>query len=77
MPRSSLLLLVEAFCGPVVAPALRHRLDQGYRFLSFGDAMVVGRPDADHGRVGWMSSGAECAPGVDGSGARYGTVSQA
>jgi len=52
MPRSSLLLLVEAFCGPVWRQLYATALDQGYRFLSFGDAMVVGRPDADHGRVG-------------------------
>ena len=43
MPRSTLLLLLEAFTGPrwrdLYAAALHH----GYRFLSFGDAMIVGR----------------------------------
>jgi S-adenosylmethionine:tRNA ribosyltransferase-isomerase len=43
LPRSSLLLLVEAFCGPVWRELYATALADGYRFLSFGDAMVVGR----------------------------------
>jgi len=43
LPRSSLLLLVEAFCGPVWRELYATALAEGYRFLSFGDAMVVGR----------------------------------
>jgi len=43
LPRSSLLLLVEAFCGPVWRELYATALSDGYRFLSFGDAMVVGR----------------------------------
>jgi S-adenosylmethionine:tRNA ribosyltransferase-isomerase len=43
LPRSSLLLLVEAFCGPVWRDLYADALAGGYRFLSFGDAMVVGR----------------------------------
>jgi len=43
LPRSSLLLLVEAFCGPVWRSLYAAALADGYRFLSFGDAMVVGR----------------------------------
>ena len=43
LPRSSLLLLVEAFCGPAWRELYTTALDDGYRFLSFGDAMVVGR----------------------------------
>ena len=43
LPRSSLLLLVEAFCGPVWRSLYATALADGYRFLSFGDAMVVGR----------------------------------
>ena len=43
LPRSSLLLLVEAFCGPVWRELYARALGDGYRFLSFGDAMVVGR----------------------------------
>lgn len=57
LPRSSLLLLVDAFYGPGWRELYRHALDQGYRFLSFGDAMVVGRgarggPAAEPGRGG-------------------------
>ncbi|HEX4245073.1 MAG TPA: S-adenosylmethionine:tRNA ribosyltransferase-isomerase [Acidimicrobiales bacterium] len=43
MPRSTLLLLVEAFCGPEWRQLYATALDQGYRFLSFGDAMLVAR----------------------------------
>jgi S-adenosylmethionine:tRNA ribosyltransferase-isomerase len=43
LPRSSLLLLVEAFCGPVWRSLYAAALADGFRFLSFGDAMVVGR----------------------------------
>jgi S-adenosylmethionine:tRNA ribosyltransferase-isomerase len=43
LPRSSLLLLVESFCGPEWRDLYRTALDDGYRFLSFGDAMVVAR----------------------------------
>jgi S-adenosylmethionine:tRNA ribosyltransferase-isomerase len=43
LPRSSLLLLVESFCGPVWRSLYAIALQSGYRFLSFGDAMVVAR----------------------------------
>ncbi|HEX7444052.1 MAG TPA: S-adenosylmethionine:tRNA ribosyltransferase-isomerase [Acidimicrobiales bacterium] len=43
LPRSSLLLLVEAFCGPTWRELYAEALAAGYRFLSFGDAMVVAR----------------------------------
>ena len=43
LPRSSLLLLVEAFCGPVWRQLYATAMAERYRFLSFGDAMVVGR----------------------------------
>lgn len=43
LPRSTLLLLLEAFAGPRWRDLYRLALAQGYRFLSFGDAMVVGR----------------------------------
>ncbi|HXA30859.1 MAG TPA: S-adenosylmethionine:tRNA ribosyltransferase-isomerase [Acidimicrobiales bacterium] len=51
MPRSTLLLLVEAFCGPEWRDLYAIALDQGYRFLSFGDAMLVARsgPRRDDG----------------------------
>jgi S-adenosylmethionine:tRNA ribosyltransferase-isomerase len=43
LPRSSLLLLVESFYGPQWRDLYATALDDGYRFLSFGDAMVVPR----------------------------------
>jgi S-adenosylmethionine:tRNA ribosyltransferase-isomerase len=43
LPRSSLLLLVEAFCGPRWRDLYAVALAEGYRFLSFGDAMLVTR----------------------------------
>ena len=43
LPRSTLLLMVEAFAGPGWREAYRIALAQDYRFLSFGDAMLVAR----------------------------------
>jgi S-adenosylmethionine:tRNA ribosyltransferase-isomerase len=43
LPRSTLLLLLEAFCGPRWRVLYGEALEAGYRFLSFGDAMIVGR----------------------------------
>lgn len=43
MPRSSLLVLLESFCGPRWRDIYAEALASGYRFLSFGDAMIVGR----------------------------------
>jgi S-adenosylmethionine:tRNA ribosyltransferase-isomerase len=42
-PRSSLLLLLEAFGGPRWRDLYALALGEGYRFLSFGDAMLIGR----------------------------------
>jgi S-adenosylmethionine:tRNA ribosyltransferase-isomerase len=44
MPRSTLLLLLESFGGPRWRTLYEMALRSGYRFLSFGDAMLVGRP---------------------------------
>ena len=42
MPRSTLLLLVSAFAGTnAIRRAYQEALDTGYRFLSFGDAMLI------------------------------------
>jgi S-adenosylmethionine:tRNA ribosyltransferase-isomerase len=42
LPRSSLLLLVCAFAGRArVLDAYRQALAAGYRFYSYGDAMLV------------------------------------
>jgi S-adenosylmethionine:tRNA ribosyltransferase-isomerase len=43
LPRSTLLLLVEAFVGPRWRELYATALARGYRFLSFGDAMLVAR----------------------------------
>jgi S-adenosylmethionine:tRNA ribosyltransferase-isomerase len=42
-PRSTLLVLLEAFAGPRWRDLYAVALGEGYRFLSFGDAMIVGR----------------------------------
>src|SRR5882672_10902403 len=42
LPRSTLLVLVSAFAGiEPVRRAYRHAIEQGYRFYSYGDAMLV------------------------------------
>jgi len=43
LPRSSLLVLLAAFAGPRWRGLYSHALSRGYRFLSFGDAMILGR----------------------------------
>ena len=42
LPRSSLLLLVSAFAGTeLIRRAYRAAIEEGYRFYSYGDAMLV------------------------------------
>ncbi len=42
LPRSTLLLLVSAFAGQeLVMDAYRHAVEEGYRFYSYGDAMLI------------------------------------
>ncbi|MGN6694641.1 MAG: tRNA preQ1(34) S-adenosylmethionine ribosyltransferase-isomerase QueA [Aquihabitans sp.] len=43
VPRSSLLALVQSFTGSRWKDLYRTALDEGYRFLSFGDAMLLDR----------------------------------
>jgi S-adenosylmethionine:tRNA ribosyltransferase-isomerase len=43
LPHSSLLVLLAAFCGERWRDLYEVALAEGYRFLSFGDAMVVDR----------------------------------
>ena len=45
MPRSTLLCLLDAFVGPRWRTLYSAALEQGYRFLSFGDAMFVQRSE--------------------------------
>ncbi|MBJ18078.1 MAG: tRNA preQ1(34) S-adenosylmethionine ribosyltransferase-isomerase QueA [bacterium] len=51
LPRSSLLLLVAAFVGrESLLAAYRHAIGAGYRFYSYGDAMLITpRPGAAQG----------------------------
>ncbi len=42
LPRSTLLCLVDAFVGPRWRDLYQTAIDEGYRFLSFGDAMLLG-----------------------------------
>jgi len=46
LPRSSLLVLVDAFVGPRWRDLYAEALETGYRFLSFGDAMLLTRTEA-------------------------------
>ena len=42
LPRSTLLMLVSAFAGKeLIDRAYREAIDEGYRFYSFGDAMMI------------------------------------
>lgn len=45
VPRSSLLALVQAFVGPRWRDRYTEAVAEGYRFLSFGDAMLLDRRD--------------------------------
>ena len=53
-PRSTLLVLLDAFIGARWRDLYAAALDDGYRFLSFGDAMLVARRPAE-GMVGRRS----------------------
>lgn len=43
LPRSTLLVMLEAFMGPGWRDIYRTALERGFRFLSFGDAMLAAR----------------------------------
>ena len=46
LPRSTLLMLVSAFGGrDNIRAAYRHAIEQGYRFYSYGDAMLIERAE--------------------------------
>lgn len=46
LPKSTLLMLVSALAGYERVMAIyRHAIDQGYRFFSYGDAMLLARTD--------------------------------
>jgi len=42
LPRSTLLMLVSAFTGrELILKAYKEAIEKGYRFLSYGDAMII------------------------------------
>jgi S-adenosylmethionine:tRNA ribosyltransferase-isomerase len=42
LPKSTLLMLVSAFAGrELIFKAYQTAIDEGYRFYSFGDAMLI------------------------------------
>ena len=43
MPKTTLLMMIDAFVGPRWRGLYREALDERYRFLSFGDAMLLDR----------------------------------
>ena len=45
VPRSSLLVLVDALIGARWRQIYADALEEGYRFLSFGDAMLLDRTE--------------------------------
>jgi S-adenosylmethionine:tRNA ribosyltransferase-isomerase len=45
LPRSSLLVLIDAFVGARWRELYREAMDQDYRFLSFGDALLLTRKE--------------------------------
>lgn len=48
LPRTTLLMMIDAFVGPRWRRLYEIALDQGYRFLSFGDAMLLDRRAPSH-----------------------------
>jgi S-adenosylmethionine:tRNA ribosyltransferase-isomerase len=49
VPRSSLLVMIDAFVGDRWRALYAEALARDYRFLSFGDAMLLTRPDGRRG----------------------------
>ena len=48
LPKSTLLMLVSAFAGVAsIRRAYAHAIEQGYRFFSYGDAMLLTRASED------------------------------
>ena len=49
LPRSTLLILVSAFCGfETIQKAYQHAIQKEYRFFSYGDAMLLTRQNMMH-----------------------------
>jgi S-adenosylmethionine:tRNA ribosyltransferase-isomerase len=43
LPRTTLVMMIDAFVGPRWRTLYETALAEGYRFLSFGDAMLLDR----------------------------------
>jgi S-adenosylmethionine:tRNA ribosyltransferase-isomerase len=43
MPRTTLLMMIDSFVGDRWRHLYQVALERGYRFLSFGDAMLLDR----------------------------------
>ncbi|HIG25307.1 MAG TPA: tRNA preQ1(34) S-adenosylmethionine ribosyltransferase-isomerase QueA [Acidimicrobiia bacterium] len=48
LPQSTLLVMLEAFIGPKWRNLYEIALDQNYRFLSFGDAMLIAKSQGEN-----------------------------
>ena len=49
LPESTLLMLVSAFAGRQrVLAAYKHAVEDGYRFFSYGDAMLISTFGSDN-----------------------------
>lgn len=48
LPRTTLLMMIDSFVGPAWRTIYREAIEQRYRFLSFGDAMLLDRHVHDH-----------------------------
>ena len=46
MPRSTLLMMIDAFIGNRWKDIYREALEKDYRFLSFGDAMFLHKAES-------------------------------
>ena len=51
MPRTTLLLMIDSFVGPRWRDLYAHAVRERYRFLSFGDAMLLDRHAGGYPRV--------------------------
>ena len=52
LPKSTLLMLVSAFGGMEnIRAAYRHAIASGYRFFSYGDAMLIDRENSSHHEI--------------------------
>ncbi len=52
LPRSTLFMLVCAFCGlEVMQRAYAHAIETGYRFYSYGDACLLFREGSDRSEI--------------------------